>query len=575
MILGGVLLVLAPMAVLGAMAYIQATAAIENEAHAKSLHIAQRLADMTQTVMQEELKLVRSLAADSNVIMALTRADDAEQATAQPQFSAVTANFLRLNDMWAKQYEVIVITDAAGRVVADNADGAYNGIDLSDRRYYRDVRQTGISVGDVVLSKKTNLPVAIIAAGVHGDGDKMIGMVALVMKTDFLVTKICGARLGKTGYGWMIEKTGLLIAHPVPENLLKLNLATLDGMQQTIEPMLAGKSGVNTYVFQGTPKVCGYAPVPLTGWSIGATQNTAEYLAPVKRLRNWILMTTAAAALAACMIIFGFVMTITRTIDNVAESLRGGSEEVSSAAMQIAGASQSLAKTANEQAATQQQTSASIEQISATSRQTTDLTSNASLLMNQNIAKTAQSLKALKKLSGNMASIEQDSSQIGAVTKTIDEIAFQTNLLALNAAVEAARAGEAGAGFAVVAEEVRNLALRASKAAKSTQELLEGMRTQIVTGAESLRMISSDFEGIVESATVMGKQTAAITDASKQQAEGINQIRQATLHVDQATQDVAANSEETAAASEELASQADVMLSMVNTLFELVHGKQS
>jgi len=575
MMLGGILLVLVPMAVLGALAYFQATDAVENEAHKKSLHIALRLADMTQTIIQEELKLARSLAADGSVMAALAGAAKGENAAAQIQFSHVTANFERLKDMWVAQYEVIVITNAAGRVVADNAGGAYIGIDLSDRRYYQEVRRDGVSVGDVVLSKKTNLPVAVIAAGVQDKGGKMIGMVALVMKTDFLVAKICGTKLGKTGYGWMIDATGLLIAHPVPKNMLKLNLATLDGMQKTIDPMLAGKSGVNTYVFQGTPKVCGYAPVPLTGWSIGATQNTDEYLAPVKRIRNWIFATTAAGTLAACMVIFLFVLTITRSIDKVAESLREGSAEVSSAATQIASSSQSLAQTASEQAATQEQTSASIEQIAATSKQTTDLTSNASVLMNQNIAKTAQSLKALKKLSGNMASIENDSSQIGTVTKTIDEIAFQTNLLALNAAVEAARAGEAGAGFAVVAEEVRNLALRASEAAKSTQELLEGMRSQIVTGAESLRMMSSDFEGIVESATVMGEQTASITEASNQQAEGINQIRQATLHVDQATQAVAANSEETAAASEELAGQAEIILAMVNTLIELVHGKQN
>jgi len=94
MLVGGVLLVLVPMVILGSLTYLRATAAVENEAFDKSLHIAQRLADMTQAVMEEEVKLVRSLTADGRLIAALETLSKGEKEQATKDLSEVVGNFV-------------------------------------------------------------------------------------------------------------------------------------------------------------------------------------------------------------------------------------------------------------------------------------------------------------------------------------------------------------------------------------------------------------------------------------------------------------------------------------------------
>ncbi len=250
-------------------------------------------------------------------------------------------------------------------------------------------------------------------------------------------------------------------------------------------------------------------------------------------------------------------------------------EHVAAAAEQIFGASQQLAEVSTEQAATVEEIGSSLEAMRAKSRDGTDLTKGAEDLMNENIEKSGQSLKSIVEMTKRMGRIQEDSGEMVKIMKTIDEIAFQTNLLALNAAVEAARAGEHGKGFAVVAEEVRNLALRAAGAARDTQTILDGTVERIGRISEAIQGINDNFEGIVESATVMGEKTASITKASEEVTLGIDQINEATGQFTSATQSIAANSEESASAAEELSAQAISLSQAVEVLVAMVGGSQS
>lgn len=175
----------------------------------------------------------------------------------------------------------------------------------------------------------------------------------------------------------------------------------------------------------------------------------------------------------------------------------------------------------------------------------------------------------MQRLHSSMSEIGADSDQISSITKTIEEIAIQTNLLALNAAVEAARAGDAGRSFAVVASDVRKLAIKSSEAAKQTASLIGHSVKRIAEG----RALSSETAVILQNVADKVQQVnQVIRDmeaATSGQAASIEQINQGLSQVADVVKDNAATAEESSASSESLALQAQALQSEVGK-FKLV-----
>ncbi len=307
----------------------------------------------------------------------------------------------------------------------------------------------------------------------------------------------------------------------------------------------------------------------------GASQD--EEVASLNQTAGRMILTIAAVGGVAVFLtlLLGFLInrSVTNSIKEAVESITDASEQVASASSQVSSASQSLAEGSSEQAAGLEEVSSSIEEMASMAKQNAENAREADLLSQKGIELMKGARNEMKSLMDSIDMISRASEETGKIVKEIDGIAFQTNLLALNAAVEAARAGEAGAGFAVVAEQVRNLALQAAQAAKNTSALVTETMRLVGGGVVATRKTDESYREVAVVLKKVVDLVGEIATASSEQAQGVEQVSKALAEVDRVVQNNAATAEESAAAAEEMQAQTEQMSETLEQLAALVERR--
>ena len=418
--------------------------------------------------------------------------------------------------------------------------------------------------------------------------------------------------LARTGFGFIVDSTGLVIAHSDSSKIMDFNLHNASvqgysGFSEVIQDMEAQRSGIKRITYpDGSIVLNIYTPIPNTpGFSFAAAVPANELLETAQgviRRTTWFFILAIGIILvvsyAAASTISRPIITLAEGLENVAggdltnkvdikrkdelgamanaynqmvDNLQTLLQQIQKAIVRTAEASQSLSASTQENAAALEEVAAAtnefaihVEQVNDYMQEMAkgaDAIGQASDEGKKQMTQTTRSMTNIQQSAQRsrdvMADLANATTKITQIVDLISDIAEQTNLLALNAAIEAARAGEHGRGFAVVADEVRKLAEMTQQAAGEIRTITDTIHSETAAAAEAID--AGNLE-IAEGAEVLA-QTQANFESITSLIEGLmplmNRIARATEELQEGSHGIAASSEEQSASMEEITTTAD------------------
>jgi methyl-accepting chemotaxis protein len=268
---------------------------------------------------------------------------------------------------------------------------------------------------------------------------------------------------------------------------------------------------------------------------------------------------------------------ISASIATSSTELHATSEQIANGAEQVACQTQTVATASEEMSATSNDIAKNCHEAARNSQQASSAAESGAQVVAQTVAVMNRIAERVNATSRTVESLGERSDQIGAIVGTIEDIADQTNLLALNAAIEAARAGEQGRGFAVVADEVRALAERTTKATREISEMIkaiqgetkgavlameEGVR-EVQQGTEEAAKSGSALQEILDQINAVSMQVNQIATAAEEQTATISEITGNITQISDVVQRTAQGSQDSSVAAAQLSSLSDDLSTLV------------
>ncbi len=515
-------------------------------------------------------------------------------------------------------------------VVKENGEANFvkrdtRGLFVGDREYFtRTMKEKRTLVFDPIINRTTGAMSIIISSPIF-ENNRIVGVLVGSITLESIAEEVSSIRWGQTGYGYLLDRKGVIVAHPKADLLGKLN-ATVESdsvpseLAKAMRDGLTGQVGRVAYRFNGQKQVNAYAPVPFTKWLVAITTPEEEFLAPVRALRNMILIASAMVALVVIAVSFFFAGAISRPvtiIKNRMEALAEGDlaspVEVKSSIAEVKGLSLSLEKSrahlsesfsavnavadeltqkAQEFAALAEETHAGIEEAQSSTEAAGAAMENLAAIgqeLNASVEEVASGATTAATRSSEVSDEVEGARKAGetgmeAAKKAVTTVSASAQEIEASAQAVTELAGKAAhiqkivGTISGIADQTNLLALNAAieaaragehgrgfaVVAEEVRKLAEESNEAARNIADLAASIASDLATVREGAERNQKGSLDVKDLVHDVSDKITLILEALEKIAGSTQDVAAVSEEQAASSEEIASAIQDMANKVN-----------
>lgn len=322
---GTLLLSTLPLVVILLVLPVHVQSILTETGHAHLTQVANDLANLTHNEMQRHLETALNLSR----IEALPDAVRQKHAGTLSERELVRVNRqidALVKGLSANYYQGIFLCGADGisfgGVLRSGDVATYVALDVRDRAYFAQARDTLRPViSDPMHSKVGGVPIVVLAVPVLTADGQFAGLIGLPVEIGPLAHLISTQRLGRTGYPFAVDRHGLMVAHPDPARYFKLDFSQVPGAAPLVERMWRGETGVQSYVSSlGERKLAAFTPEPLSGWSIAASIEEAEFAEPAHRIRWLVLALIGGCAIVALVVATVFAVGREKLNRTVAEA---------------------------------------------------------------------------------------------------------------------------------------------------------------------------------------------------------------------------------------------------------------